>query len=269
MNTAYDEQRVYPKQAVKWRTFGLLLVLSLITSLFIIPYSTTLTSLGNNVPGPILPLVVVTIISTFVFSSIAIAIGLWLGEQIGLGAPIIQAWMAGDPHALRRFRTELPIAMGLGFVTGVVLILLGAVVKPLLPTFQPTITHPPVWQGLLATISAAVNEEVRLRLGLMTLIAWGLTRIVGGKYVGQGAGWTSIILAALVFGALHLPLASTLMGLSLPVVVSVLVGNGLAGISFGWLYWRRSLLAAMIAHFTTDIILHVLAPILSSISYRP
>ena len=34
--------------------------------------------------------------------------------------------------------------------------------------------------------------------------------------------------------------------------------NSLAGIAFGWLYWRRGLEAAMIAHFAADLVLHVL-----------
>ena len=37
----------------------------------------------------------------------------------------------------------------------------------------------------------------------------------------------------------------------------------LAGIVFGWLYWRRGLLAAMLAHFSADIVLPVVAPLLN------
>jgi hypothetical protein len=100
---------------VRWRTFGLLLAASLITSFFVLPYSFTLTSSGKNTSSlitvrPLLVMVVLTVISTLVTSGIAIAIGLWLGNQIGLGAPIIQAWVIGDPEASRRFRAELPIA---------------------------------------------------------------------------------------------------------------------------------------------------------------
>jgi membrane protease YdiL (CAAX protease family) len=34
--------------------------------------------------------------------------------------------------------------------------------------------------------------------------------------------------------------------------------NGLAGVAFGWLYWKRGLESAIVAHFSADIILHVL-----------
>jgi hypothetical protein len=31
---------------------------------------------------------------------------------------------------------------------------------------------------------------------------------------------------------------------------------------YGWLYWRRGLLSAMVAHFATDVVLHGLTPAL-------
>ena len=43
------------------------------------------------------------------------------------------------------------------------------------------------------------------------------------------------------------------------LITRTIVLNSLAGIAFGWLYWRRGLEAAMLAHFSTDIVLHVIA----------
>ena len=36
-----------------------------------------------------------------------------------------------------------------------------------------------------------------------------------------------------------------------------------AVIAFGWLYWRRGILLAMVAHFSADIVLHVLPPLVA------
>jgi membrane protease YdiL (CAAX protease family) len=33
------------------------------------------------------------------------------------------------------------------------------------------------------------------------------------------------------------------------------------GILFGWIYWKKGLEAAMVAHFSTDIVLHVIFPL--------
>jgi membrane protease YdiL (CAAX protease family) len=34
------------------------------------------------------------------------------------------------------------------------------------------------------------------------------------------------------------------------------------GLVFGWLYWRRGLVAAMLAHFGLDLVLKVFIPLL-------
>jgi len=42
------------------------------------------------------------------------------------------------------------------------------------------------------------------------------------------------------------------------VISRAVVLNGLGGICFGWLYFTYGLESAMIAHFSADIILHVI-----------
>ena len=47
------------------------------------------------------------------------------------------------------------------------------------------------------------------------------------------------------------------------MVLRTLLLNGIAGIAFGWLYWKRGIEMAMLAHFSADIVLHVVTPLLS------
>jgi len=60
---------------------------------------------------------------------------------------------------------------------------------------------------------------------------------------------------------MHLPKASGLVALTGPLIAYVLLGNGVVGLFFGWLYWRKGLIAAMTAHATQDIITHVVGPL--------
>jgi hypothetical protein len=115
------------------------------------------------------------------------------------------------------------------------------------------------WQGFLAALSAGINEELWLRLGLMTFLVWLGTKLMKQERPSPRIVWIANGLTAIAFGMLHLPLAATLGPLTIVIVVRVLLLNGIAGIVFGWLYWRRGLLAAMVAHFITDIVLHVVA----------
>ncbi len=61
--------------------------------------------------------------------------------------------------------------------------------------------------------------------------------------------WTAALVAALMFAVGHLPFLFSLI--SEPpawVITSVLVGNLLAGLGYGYLFWRHGIEAAMLAH---------------------
>jgi len=55
-----------------------------------------------------------------------------------------------------------------------------------------------------------------------------------------------------------LPATALLVPLTQLVITRAIILNGLVGIVFGWLYWKRGLEAAMVSHFAADIILHLL-----------
>jgi len=46
------------------------------------------------------------------------------------------------------------------------------------------------------------------------------------------------------------------------VVVRAIILNGIGGVVFGWLFWKKGIESAIIAHFETDIFLLTLLPIL-------
>ena len=46
------------------------------------------------------------------------------------------------------------------------------------------------------------------------------------------------------------------------MVLVVMVGNGVPGVIFGWLFRRFGLITAMVAHFSADVILHVIGPMI-------
>ena len=74
--------------------------------------------------------------------------------------------------------------------------------------------------------------------------------------------WFAIVVTAILFGAGHLPATAALTALTPLVVARALLLNGLGGLVFGWLYAKHGLLAAMLAHFCADLVLHVAVPIL-------
>lgn len=133
------------------------------------------------------------------------------------------------------------------------------------PAFEQGLAaaRPPAWMGLLASLYGGITEEVLLRVFLMGVMAWLASRALPSKEaLRPTAAWVAITVATVIFGLGHLPATASFSPLTGTVVLRALLLNGVGGMVFGWLYWRHSLMAAMVAHFTADLVLHVLVPLL-------
>jgi membrane protease YdiL (CAAX protease family) len=105
-----------------------------------------------------------------------------------------------------------------------------------------------------------------LRLFLMTLFVWVAFKIRKTSDGGPtSAGvWFAIVISSVIFGIGHLPITGNLASITPVVIARAILLNGVAGIIFGWLYWKKGLESAMIAHFSADIVLHVVLPVIAA-----
>ena len=174
------------------------------------------------------------------------ALGLWAAPKLGLDAPVVRAWAEGRP-LLPALRPQLPAATVAGLAVAAVLILFWMGVRAL-PSASPLLTFEmPLTTKLLY---GGIVEELLLRWGIMSLFVWIAWRL-GGRAAPVPAWcfWTGMTAAALLFAVGHLPMLYFLLPEPPAVLVlMVIIGNALPGLLFGWLFWRRGLEAAMIAH---------------------
>jgi hypothetical protein len=142
-------------------------------------------------------------------------------------------------------------SLSIGAVTTIVLLLLNRLSEPALPeALRAANNAEPNWlTSLTAMLYGGITEEILMRWGLMSLLVW-----VGWKLLKQGVALPSqaiyqgaIVLVAVLFGLLHLPMTATITPL---VIIRALLLNGIAGIAYGWLFWQYSLEAAMLAHIS-------------------
>jgi membrane protease YdiL (CAAX protease family) len=156
---------------------------------------------------------------------------------------------------------SLFLAIALGILCGIFVVLSDKAFHSFLPTAIRDVELPGSLSGLLAAFGAGINEEIWFRLGVLTGLN-GLGRwLLKQNQTSAVLFWVANIVSALVFGAAHLPQFSLMAdGLSSTVIGVVLFQNGIVGLIFGWLYWRRGLLVAMLAHITADIVIHVIVP---------
>lgn len=217
-----------------------------------------------KLPVPLSVLIVAQSIQSFVLIGLMSLAGLRMGHRVGLGTPLLQRWINRDPLAVSLRPLQ---AILLGVAAALAVVALSAAIDPLLPPML----HPPAktgtgqsaLNGFLASFYGGIAEELQLRLFLMTLVVW-LAAMLRKTTPSSRVYWIAIAIAALLFGAGHLPAAHHVWGLDMIVVVRTVLLNSLAGLAFGWLYWKRGLEMAVLAHFSADLVLHVLTPLLTT-----
>jgi membrane protease YdiL (CAAX protease family) len=255
-------------KSFNWREFLILWVAGVWGVIAVLPYTLSLQApLIEQLPPLPLPLAVVIavqVVLNAVLVAIAVGLGLLLARRVGLGAPLLGARLAEEAVS-QRLRTLLTPSMLAGAAAGIAIIVLDLLVfAPGMPVATLTGEHPPAWQGFVASFYGGITEELFMRLFLMSLLAW-LVGLVWREAPGRpadGAFWVANLGAAVLFGLGHLPATAALVPLTGMVVLRAIVLNGIGGVVFGHLYWRRGLEAAMLAHFSADIVLHVLLPLL-------
>jgi hypothetical protein len=183
-------------------------------------------------------------------SGVLVALAVWAGvalsRSLGLGAPVFEAALSGT-GAWPALRPQLIPAAIVGLLAGGMLVLLGRIAPTELLALGQTYDIPLAAKLLYG----GVTEEMLMRWGLMTALVW-----LPWSFIQKRRGLPrpayvigAIFIAALLFGAFHLPAAAA-MGASLtaPVVTYVIVGNTVPAVLFGFLYWRNGLEAAILAH---------------------
>jgi membrane protease YdiL (CAAX protease family) len=206
-----------------------------------------------ELPMSVPVLTLLSLIQPAIVLAAAVALGCTLAHKLQLRSLLASA--PTPTLAWQQLKPQLVQALLLGVGTGAVVVLVDLLVfKLLLPSawFDKAATvQPGVWGGLVVGVFyGGITEELLLRWGLMTLIAWALWKILRRRHVlpGNAVMLSAIALAALIFAAGHLPAAAQIMPLDTVIVVRVLLLNFVGGVVFGWLFWRWHLEAAMVAH---------------------
>ena len=119
---------------------------------------------------------------------------------------------------------------------------------------------------MLAALYGGITEEILTRLFLVTLLAWTLSWF---SHLGDGkpsnlAMWIAIVSAAIIFGLGHIPAVLASTPFSFFILARAILLNGIYGTLFGYLYWKRGLESSMMSHFTSDLLVHVILPIMGS-----
>jgi hypothetical protein len=151
---------------------------------------------------------------------------------------------------------ELPLALVYGVATGIVVVALDIALFHAPSAVAPASART-IIDGLIGgALYGGVTEEIMMRWGLMSLVVWAGARLVARDAARPvpGVYLVAIAIVALLFAAGHLPAAMAIAPLTTALVFRILLLNALAGLVFGWLFWRRSLECAMFAHASVHVV---------------
>jgi hypothetical protein len=264
---------MYTAKKFDWRIFFILLAAATFGVIAVLPYSLAmqaglLETIKTQLSFPFEVVLIINVLQSVVLFAVAIGLGMLAANRIGLGLPILEAKLASE-KVWPKIKAILPISIIIGVVGSLIIIALDLwVFNPALmqelgeqaQVLNLDVGQPAAWKGLLASFYGGINEEILLRLFMMSVLAWL------GKFISHTADgrptvavlWIANVLAAVLFGLGHLPATSMLLPLTALVITRAIILNGLLGVAFGYLYMKHGLESAMISHFSADIVLHVL-----------
>jgi membrane protease YdiL (CAAX protease family) len=246
-----------------FRRFGALFVPAFLGVVVLV--ATTAEQLGRQLEAlpevpeiPLPVLLALAVVQPAILVAIAVALGLAFAPRLGLRSHWVSK-AAGEP-LVAGFRPEVAAAFGWGVITALLLLALDTISLSLLGDAGEQLSlmsNRTAAVTLAGVVYGGITEEVLIRWGLVPLLAVGVQKFLRQPGKGSPDGpvmWPAIVLSALIFGAGHLPALSQATDLTGAIVARTLVLNGAAGVVFGWLFWRRSLEAAMLAHATVHIV---------------
>jgi len=194
----------------------------------------------------------ISLINPTILLLIFVIIGTIIYDKVNFKLPIIESLISKKKVSDKNEIIKYGIIGGV--ISGILMTLISVIFTPFLPIefieigekFKPGIITKFLYGGL--------TEEILIRFGLMSLIVWVIFKITGK--LNPIIYWIGIIISAIVFGFGHLPLVYTLIETpTTELLLYIILGNSVGGIIFGWIYWKKGLESAMIAHIFAHILM--------------
>lgn len=231
-----------------------------VLSLLLVDFNALLKGLplpaGTEIPDFTLTIKILSLIQPTVIMSLAVLIGVGLAGKVGLSSPAAEA-AAGGAKFWPSLRPQIiPGILG-GIGGGIAVVLSSLISRSFLS--PETVTKISEFGKLLPVptrlLYGGILEELLLRWAMMTLLVWGAWRLFqkGQDKPKTGYFRGAILISSIIFAIGHLPIALMLFPPTLVLIIFVIVANSIFGLVAGWLYWKKGLESAIIAHMMCHI----------------
>lgn len=255
------------KKKAFWKTFLVFLIAGMTGVVLLIPMimqvlEEQLQSVPNPPDLPFFLLVLLSLINPMILLVIAILAGQLTAPKVNL-VSYLYLWVNGllDRQNKENFKASLPLGFLSGAAVAVFFFVSDLLFKPYLPEgLQAHAGSRDGWTTVLGIFYGGITEEILLRWGLMSLLVIVLWKVFQRRKEQPTASvfWVSILISSLLFAIGHIGATAMAAPLTAVVLTRMMLLNGIGGIVFGWLYWKKGLEIAMVSHASTHIVMTII-----------
>lgn len=189
-----------------------------------------------------------SLINPTIILIVLVTIGTLLYDKVNFKLPIFEK-IAFKRKIKIEWKSILIFGILGGILSGTLLTIISNAFQDYIPSelqkFQPNVLNRFLYGG--------ITEEILMRFGIMTLVVWIISQISKNK--NSWIYWLGIVISSFLFGIGHLPMVNNLVSNpTTELIFYIILGNSIGGLIFGWLYWKKGLETAMIAHIFTHLV---------------
>jgi hypothetical protein len=221
---------------------GLLGIISMLT--VAIPLESLPKEVLDKIPPQSLKYLV--LVNPTILLIIAVVVGTMLYDKVGFSVPTISSILKIEQPGIR-FIEQVKFGILFGLLAGILTTIIGIIFNSSLPQEFIELKNKIKITTVARLLYGGLTEELLMRFGFMTLVVWLIFRIT--KNLNRSTYWTGIFTASILFAIGHFPVVfNSVENPTISLLTYVLIGNSIAGLFFGWLYWKKGLETAFIAH---------------------
>ncbi len=207
----------------------------------------------DNLPPEVLKRISKETLRWIIMANPAILILLFTGlgvscfDRVNFRAPLLEQII--DTSRSTNDPVSKIVLQGLlgGMLAGISIVIISKIFTPYLPAAFADDTQGPDMHLITKIMYGGVAEELMIRFGIMSGITFVLYKIT--HQLTAAVYILSILISSFLFALGHFPVMFQYApDPSVFVYLYVILGNCAGGIIFGYLYWKRGLESAMIAH---------------------
>ena len=227
-------------------------------TLFVLGFLGILTMLTITLPEGMFPeemmqlpptiLKILILANPTIFLLISVVVGTLLFDKVNFKVPVISSLLKIEQADTKKiFIEQLKYGVSLGLLAGALIMLVVQIYNVFIAEELQAIGNQMELTLAARFLYGGITEELLLRFGVMTLIVWIVFKLT--KRLNNTAYWIGIALSTILFAVGHFPAVFGVVPNPSTLLLSyILIGNSIGGVIFGWLYWKKGLESAIIAH---------------------